>query len=165
MSRLPNRSILAFRLRRGYGGQVAKDDATSSLDEPDRERILIKFSLAGFNRRDDHQHGVQHPERYQDRNPDQEEAEDRGNRVINQHRDLEIQRFLSMRVDLRRVAAFYKPDNKGTENVTQKMKEQSEQCAGVAQDAPRSNIRRSGWSRRRLWIHMQPFAQGLAARQ
>jgi hypothetical protein len=24
----------------------------------------------------------------------------------------------------------------------------------VAQDAPRSNIRGSGWSRRRLWIHM-----------
>jgi hypothetical protein len=29
----------------------------------------------------------------------------------------------------------------------------------VAQDAPGSNIRGSGWSRRRLWIHMQPFAQ------
>jgi hypothetical protein len=35
----------------------------------------------------------------------------------------------------------------------------------VAQDAPRSNIRGSGWSLRRLWIHMQPFAQRQAARQ
>jgi hypothetical protein len=155
MSRPPGRSILDF----------ARDDATASLNESDRERILIKLSLAGLNRRDDHQHGVQHPEGYQDWNPDQENAEDRGDRVINQHRDLEIQRFLSMRVDLRRVAAFHKPDNKRTENVTQKVKEQSEQCAGVAQDAPRSNIRRSGWSRRRLWIHMQPFAQGPAACQ
>jgi hypothetical protein len=28
--------------------------------------------------------------------------------------------------------------------VTQKVKEQSKQCAGVAQDAPRSNIRGTG---------------------
>ena len=137
----------------------------ASLDESDCERIVIKFSFAGLNRRDDDQHGVQHPERYQDRNPDQEDAEDHGDRIVNQHRDLEIQRFLSVRVDLRRVAAFYQPDSKWTENVAQKVKEQSEQCAGVAQDAPRSNIRGSGWSRRRLWIHMQPFAQCLAARQ
>ena len=142
----------------------ARDDATASLDESDRERVLIQLSFAGLNRCNDDQHGVQHPQRYQDWNPDKKDAENQGDRVINQHRDLEIQRFLSMRVDLRRVAAFYKPDDKGTENVTQKVKEQSEQCAGVAQDAPGSNIRGSGWSRRRLWIHMQPFAQGFAAR-
>ena len=67
---------------------------------------MIKLSFAGLNRCDDHQHSVQHPERYQDWNPDQEDAENRGNRVLNQHRDLEIQRFFSVRVDFRRVAAF-----------------------------------------------------------
>ena len=110
----------------------ARDDATASLDESDRERILIKLSFAGLNRCNDDQHGVQHPEGYQDWNPNQEDAENRGDRVVNQHRDLEIQRFLSVRVDLRRVAAFYQPDGKWAENVTQKVKEQSQQCAGVA---------------------------------
>ena len=143
----------------------AGDDGAALLNQPDCKRILIKLSFAGLNRCDDDQHGVQHPERYQDWNPDQEDAENRGNCVVNQHRDLEIQRFLAVCIYLGRVAAFYQPDDERAENVTQKVKEQSEQCAGVAQDAPRSNIRGSGWSRRRLWIHMQPFAQGLAARQ
>ena len=110
----------------------ARDDGAELFNQSDRERILIKLSFAGFNRRDDHQHGVQHPERYQDWNPDQEDAENRGDRVVNQHRDLEIQRFLSVRIDLRRVAAFYQPDGKWAENVTQKVKEQSKQCTGVA---------------------------------
>ena len=99
--------------------------AKPSFNEPDRERILIKLSFAGLNRRDDDQDGVQHPERYQDWNPYQEDAKDRGDRVVNQHRDLEIQRFLSIRVNLRRVAAFYQPNGKWAENVTQKVKEQS----------------------------------------
>ena len=128
----------------------ARDDGAELFDQPDRERIPIELSFAGLNRCDDDQHGVRHPERYQDWNSDQEDAENRGDRVVNQHRDLEIERFLSVRVDLRGVAAFYQPDSKRAENVTQKVKEQSEQCAGVAQDAPRSNVRGSGWSRRRL---------------
>ena len=67
---------------------------------------MIKSSFARLHRCDDHEHGVKHPERYQNWNPDQENAEDRGDRVINQHRDLEIQRFLAVRIDLGRVAAF-----------------------------------------------------------
>ena len=64
--------------------------------------------------------------------PIRNDAENRGDRVVNQHRDLEIERFLSVRVDLRRVAAFYQPNDKRAENMTQKVKKQSEQCAGVA---------------------------------
>ena len=122
----------------------ARDDATASLDESDRERVLIQLSFAGLNRCNDDQHGVQHPQRYQDWNPDKKDAENQGDRVINQHRDLEIQRFLSVSIDLSRVAAFYQPDGKWAENVTQKVKEQSKQCTRVAQDAPRSNIRGTG---------------------
>ena len=79
----------------------ARNDATVSLYQSDREWILIKLSFAGFNRRDDDQYGVRHPERYQDWDSDQEDAENRGNRVVNQHRDLKIQRFLSVRVNFR----------------------------------------------------------------
>ena len=122
--------------------------------EPNGERILIELSFAGFYRRDDDEHRVQYPERNQDRNPDKENAENRGNCVINQHRYLEIQRFLSVRIDVRRVTTLNQPDDQGAQNVTEEVKKQPEQCAGVAQDAPRSNIRGSGWSWLRLLIHM-----------
>lgn len=79
------------------------------LDEPNCNGITIELSLPGFNGCHNDKHRVQHPERYQDWNPNQEDAENRGDRIVNQHRDLEIQRFLSVRVDLRRVAAFYQP--------------------------------------------------------
>ena len=84
----------------------ARDDATASLDESDRERVLIQLSFAGLNRCDDDQHGVQHPQRYQNRDAGKKDAENQSDRVVNQHRDLEIQRFLPVGVDLRRVAAF-----------------------------------------------------------
>jgi len=122
----------------------ARDDGAELFNQSDRERILIKLSFAGLNRCDDDQHGVRHPERYQDWDSDQEDAENCGDRVVNQHRDLEIQRFLSVRVDLRRVAAFYQPDGKRAENVAEKVEEQSKQRTGVAQDAPGSNTRGTG---------------------
>ena len=61
------------------------------LYESDRERILIKLSFACPHRCDDDQHGVQYPERYQDWDPNQKDAKNRGDRVVNQHRDLKIQ--------------------------------------------------------------------------
>ena len=63
----------------------ARDDGAELFDQSDRERILIQLSFAGLNRCDDDQHGVRHPEGYQDWDSDQEDAENRGDRVVNQH--------------------------------------------------------------------------------
>jgi len=85
-----------------------------SLDQSDRERIPIKLPLAGPNRRDDDEDRIQDPKRDQNRNAYEDDEENESNYIVNQHRDLEIQRFLSVRVDLRRVAAFYQPYDKRT---------------------------------------------------
>jgi hypothetical protein len=115
------------------------------FDQPDGERILIEFSFPCFYRRNDYKHSVQDPKRDQYRNADKDDTENRGNCVVNQHRDLEIQRFFSVGIDFGRIAAFYQPNDQRAENVTQKMKKYPQQCAGVAQYTPGSNIRGSGW--------------------
>jgi len=95
-------------------------------DEPDCKRVAIELTLTGFNRCNDDKHRVQYPKPDQDRDAYKYDAKNRGNRVIDQHRDLEIERFLSVCVDLRRVAAFQEPNNERPENVTKKMKKQAE---------------------------------------
>jgi hypothetical protein len=45
-----------------------------------------------------------------------------------------------MRIDLGRFAALDQPDDKRTENVTEKMKKYSEQCARVTENGPRPDV-------------------------
>jgi hypothetical protein len=97
-----------------------------SADESNRKWIAIKLSLARFYRCDYDEHGVQHPEANQNGNANQDDTENRRNRVIDQHRNLKIQRFFSIRIDLRRVATFHEPNDKRPQEVAQEMKEQSE---------------------------------------
>jgi len=83
--------------------------------EPDGEGILIELSFAGSHRSDNDEHDVRHPERDQNRDADQNKAEYECDGVIDQHRDLEIERFFSMRVDFSRIAAFDQPNNQRAE--------------------------------------------------
>ena len=56
--------------------------------------------MTGFHRRDDDKHRVQDPERDQDRNAYEHDAKDRGDRVVDQHRDLKIKRLFPVGIDL-----------------------------------------------------------------
>ena len=60
--------------------------------------------------------------RDQNRNADKHNAENCGNGIVDQHRDLEIERFFSVGVDFRRVATFHQPDDERPEDVPQEMK-------------------------------------------
>ena len=75
---------------------------------------------------------------------DQDEAEDRGDDVVDEHRDLEVERFLAVRVDLGRVVALGQPDDERPEQVTGEMKEDAEQGAGVAERAPGAHVGEGG---------------------
>ena len=97
----------------------ARDDSIDLVEESDRKGIPIQFSFTRFHRSDDHEHDVQNPERDQNRDADQNKAEHECDRVINQHRDLEIERFLSVRVDFARIAAFDQPNNQRAEKEPQ----------------------------------------------
>ena len=93
-----------------------------SFDQPNRNRIAIKLPFACLNGGDNDENRVQHPKRDQNRNADKHYAENCGNGVINQHRNLEVERFFSMGIDFRGIAAFHQPNDEGAEEMPQKMK-------------------------------------------
>lgn len=119
---------------------MGRDDGAESIYEPNRKRIPIELSLSGFNGCDDDKDRIQYPKRDQNRNAYEEDAENHGNSIVNQHRDLKVKGFLSICVYFRRVAAFHEPNDERSENVAKEMKKQSEQCAGVAENTPRADI-------------------------
>lgn len=83
--------------------------AEQSIDESNGKGIAIELSLTGFYRGYDDKDRVQHPEADQNWNAYEHGAQNRRDRVINQHRDLEIERFFSVRVNLGRVATLHEP--------------------------------------------------------
>jgi hypothetical protein len=57
-----------------------------------------EFSIAGLDRSDDDEDGVQDPKDPQENEADQNQAKDRGDNVVDEHRDLEIERFFAVRI-------------------------------------------------------------------
>jgi hypothetical protein len=73
--------------------------------------VTVEFSVARLDGGDNDEEGVQDPEDGQEDEADQDEAEDGGDAVVDEHRDLEVKRFLAVGVDLGRVAPLDQPDD------------------------------------------------------
>ena len=63
---------------------------TRLLDESNRHRVAIEFSIARLDGGDDDKDRVQHPKDGQKKEADQDQAKDRGDGVVDEHRDLEV---------------------------------------------------------------------------
>src|ERR1700674_4726593 len=100
------------------------------LNESDRHRVAIEFSVAGLDGGDDDEDSVQDPKDGQENEADQDQAKDRGDNVVNEHRDLEVERFLAVRTDLGRAAVLDQPDDERPEQVPGEMNKNAEQSAG-----------------------------------
>src|SRR5205085_5232043 len=124
------------------------------LDEPDRHRVAIEFPVAGLDGGDDDEDGVQDPEDEEENKADQDQAEDRGDDIVDEHRDLEVDRFFAVRVDLGRVVALDQPDDDRSEHMTGEMKKDAEERAGVTKRAPSADVGDGGdiGGRLRLWV-------------
>lgn len=96
------------------------------LNEPDRHRVAIELPIAGLNRSDDDEDGVQDPKDRQENEADQDQTKDQRDDVVNEHRELEVERFFAVRINLGRVATLGQPDNKRAEQVTGEMNEDAE---------------------------------------
>ena len=83
----------------------------SSLNKADGDRVTIKFSVACLDGSDNHQNGVQDPENCEEKEANQHETENCGDGVVDEHRDLEVDRFFAVGVELGRVVALGQPDN------------------------------------------------------
>ena len=127
----------------------AAANALQLLDEPDRHRVAIEFSIAGLDRSDDDEDGVQDPKDRQENEADQDQAKDRGDNVVDEHRDLEVERFFAVRIDLGRVAALDQPDDERPEQVAGEMKKNAEQGAGVTKRVPGAHVGEGGGGERR----------------
>ena len=122
------------------------------MDEPDRHRIAVELSLARLDCGDDDEDGVQHPKDSESDEADQDKAENCGDEIVNEHRDLEIERFLAMSINLRGIAALDQPNDERSEQVTREMKQDPEQGAGVAERSPGAHIGEGRGGRKRRWI-------------
>ena len=71
---------------------------------------------------------------------DQDQAKDRGDDVVDEHRDLEVERFLAVRVDLGRFVTLGHPNEEGPEKVAGEMKQNAEQGTGVTKRVPGADI-------------------------
>lgn len=120
------------------------------LDEPDRHRVTIEFSVARLDGGDDAEDGVQDPEDGEKNKADQHQAKNRGNAVVDEHRDLEVDRFLAVRVELGRFVALQEPDEKRREQVAGEMNEDAEQSAGVTKGSDAAHVR-TGWDADGQW--------------
>src|SRR5437868_5487254 len=110
------------------------------LNEADRHRVAVEFSVAGLDGGDDDEDGVQDPEDEEENEADQDQAKDRGNDIVDEHRDLEVDRFFAVRVDLGRVVALDQPDDERSEQMTGEMKKDAEERAGVTKRAPSADV-------------------------
>ena len=119
------------------------------MNEPDRHRIAIKFSVACLDGGDDNEDGVQDPKDGQENKADQDQAKDRGDDVVDEHRDLEVERFFAVRIDLGRVAALDQPDDERSEQMAGEMNKNAEQGAGVTKCVPGAHVGDGGGAERR----------------
>ncbi len=125
--------------------------ALALLNEPDRHRVAVEFSVARLDGGDDDEDGVQDPEDGQENEADQDQAKDRGDDIVDEHGDLEVERFFAVRIDLGRVAALDQPDDERPEQVSGEMEEDAEQGAGVTKRGPSADADDSGGAERRGW--------------
>jgi hypothetical protein len=72
------------------------------------------------SRRDDHQDDVEHVQNRKHDESDKNQAENAGDETVNHHRDLEVQRFLSVRIDLGGISAFHQPDDERPADVAER---------------------------------------------
>ena len=71
-----------------------------SADQADRQRIAIEFAFAGLNRRDDDEHDVENVQQKENEKSDQDETENSGDHIVNQHRQLKVERLFAVDIDL-----------------------------------------------------------------
>src|ERR1700730_10894613 len=113
-----------------------------SADQADGQRIAIELAFAGLNRRDDDEHNVENVKQKENEKSDEDETENSGDDIVNQHRQLKVDRLFAVRIDFGRIRAFGQPDNQRPNNVTGPWHEKSGQCGGMRQNGPSPDVGR-----------------------
>src|SRR4051812_25652522 len=81
------------------------------LNKPDRHRVAIELSVARLDRGNDDKDGIQDPKDGEEKEADQDKAKNGGDDVVEEHRELEVERLFAVRIDLGRIVALGQPDD------------------------------------------------------
>src|ERR1700682_2257018 len=111
-----------------------------SADQPDGQRIAIEFAFARLNGSDDDEHDVENVKQKENEKSDQDETKNSGDDIVNQHRQLKVDRLFAVRIDFGGIGAFGQPDNQRSNNVTGPGYEKSGERGGVGQHAPGPDV-------------------------
>ena len=71
-------------------------------NQPNRERIAVHLTFARLQRGDDHENNVENVQDREKRKTDEQETENASHEIVDQHRDLKVQRLFPVRIDLGR---------------------------------------------------------------
>ena len=104
----------------------------------------MEFPVARLDGSDDDEDGIQNPKDHEEDKSDQDQTEERGHNIVDQHGDLEVDRFLAVGIELRRIAAFGQPDDEWRKQVSGEMEKYAEQRAGVTKGSPSADVGRGG---------------------
>jgi hypothetical protein len=107
-------------------------------DEPDRERVLIEFTVARLHRGDDDEDQVGCQNHWKKDNANEDEDAKAGHDRVNRHGNLEVQSFLSMRIDGWNILLLDQPKDQGSENVAKRNADESRQRCQMAKNVPRA---------------------------
>jgi len=119
------------------------------LKESDRHRVAIEFSIARPDGGNDGEDNIQDPKDGQKNEADKDQAKEDGGNVVDEHRDLEVERFFAVGIDLGRVATLGQPDDERAEQVAGEVKKDAEQGAGVTIGVPSAHVGEGGGAERR----------------
>src|SRR5467141_3367753 len=86
-------------------------------NQPQGERITVDPSFAGAHRCDNDEDDVKNVQNREEEETDQNQTEDAGHDIVDQHRDLEVQRFFAVLIDLGGIPTLDQPDNQRAANV------------------------------------------------
>ena len=88
-----------------------------SLQKPNRKRIPVEAAFAGFERGKDDKDKVGDKDDGNEDEADEDEEGGGGGDEVNGHRDLEVEGFLAVLVDVRVALSFPKPEEEWREDV------------------------------------------------
>ena len=88
------------------------------IDQPNRQRIAVHLTFACFDRGEDHENHIEDVQHRQESKTDEQETENASHEIVDQHRDLKVQRLFPVGVDLGRVTALDQPNDERSKDVS-----------------------------------------------
>jgi hypothetical protein len=109
-------------------------------DKSNRQGIAVHLTFTRFDGREDYENNIEDVQHRQESKTDEQETENASDEIVDQHRDLKVQRLFPMRVDLGRLTTLDQPNNERPKNVSKGRDHKSRQSAQMARYAPSPNI-------------------------